>query len=293
MKLKSFILFFILISSLTIKAQQDFRFLSGNQEIVQNCLDSVVYIIRQDYVLQSGNNPALVFGRGENKYFGRIYAVAVLADGKLWCDNKLLTPWAGDPNYQEYLTIDTLKPTLSDASARAVYSNKFIQVKPDTLMKMPANDSLMKISGIYAYSLNTTAKGLKIQYLAKSDAGWLALGNNDSDLNLNDSSRIKLSIYKDKPEYADKELPGKIKSPSNPTRVAGGFYILPLYSAGKVEWQLSGVVVKKLLNYRVASIPEKPAINTPEPKMPLTPINQKPPEDQNSKNTKKKKSGKK
>ncbi|MEI6579562.1 MAG: hypothetical protein WCN92_08900 [Eubacteriales bacterium] len=293
MKLKSFILFFILISNLTIKAQQDFRFLSGNQEIIQNCLDSVVYIIRQDYVLQSVNNPALVFGRGENEYFGRIYAFAVLADGKLWCDNKTLTPWAGDPNYQEYLTIDSLKPTLSDASARAVYSNKFIQVKPDTLMKMPANDSLMKISGTYAYSLNTKAKGLKIHYLAKSDAGWLVLGNTDNDLAPNDSTRTKLAIYKDKPDFADKEFPGKIKTPNNPTRVAGGFYILPLYTAGSVEWQLCGIVVKQLLNYRVAAIPEKPVINTPEPKMPLTPINQKPPEDENSKNTKKKKSGKK
>ena len=292
MKLKSFIYIYILLSSLTIKAQQDFRLLSGNQEIVQNCIDSVVYLIRQDYVLQSGNNPSLAFGRGENKYFGRIYTLAILADGKLWCDNKVLTPWTGDPNYQEYSTIDTLKPVLSDVWGRPVYSSKFSQVKPDTLIKMPFYDSLMKKSGIYSYRIDTKSKGLKVRYQVKSDAGWLVLGNTDADLNLNDTIRIKFSIYKEKPEYTDKELPGKIKSPNNPAKVTGGFYILPLYSAGRVEWQLSGIVVNKLLNNRVAAIPEKPVINTPEAKKPLTPINQKPPEDQ-EKNTKKKKSGKK
>ena len=292
MKLKSFIYIYILLSSFTLKAQQDFRLLSGNQEIVQNCIDSVVYLIRQDYVLQSGNNPSLAFGRGENKYFGRIYTLAILADGKLWCDNKVLTPWTGDLNYQEYSTIDTLKPVLSDVWGRPVYSSKFSQVKPDTLIKMPFYDSLMKKSGIYSYRIDTKSKGLKVRYQVKSDAGWLVLGNTDADLNLNDTIRIKFSIYKEKPEYTDKELPGKIKSPNNPAKVTGGFYILPLYSAGRVEWQLSGIVVNKLLNNRVAAIPEKPVINTPEAKKPLTPINQKPPEDQ-EKNTKKKKSGKK
>ena len=291
MKLKFFILISILMNSLIIKAQQDFRLLSGNQEIVQNCIDSVVYLIRQDYVLQSGNNPSLAFGRGENKYFGRIYSLAVLAEGKLWCDNKILTPWTGDPNYQEYSTIDTLKPVLSDVWGRPVYSSKFSPVKPDSLIKMTLYDSLMKKSGICTYSTDTKAKGLQIRYLAKSDAGWLVLGNTDADLNLNDTIRIKFSIYKEKPEYADKELPGKIKSPNNPAKVTGGIYILPLYSSGRVEWQLSGIVVKKLLNYRVSAIPEKPVIIIPEAKKPLTPINQKPPEDQ-EKNTKKKKSGK-
>jgi len=290
MKLKSFILIIILLSGMMLQAQQDFRLLSGNQEIVQNCIDSVVYLIRQDYVLQSSKNPALVYGRGENKYFGRIYNIAVLADGKLWCDNRVLTPWEGDPNYQEYLAIDTLKPLLSDATARPVYGNKFIPVKPDTLMKIVPYDSLMKKSGIFTYGIDATTKGLQILHLSKADAGWLVIGNAENDLALNDSTRIKLAIYKDKPDYADKELPGKIKNPNNQTRVAGGFYILPLYSAGNVEWQLSGIILKKPSHYSVAIIPEKPVINTLEAKKPLTPINQQPLEDQDNKKIKNKKS---
>jgi hypothetical protein len=233
-----------------------------------------------------------VFGRGENKYFGRIYHIAVLAEGKLWCDNKITTPWKGDPNYQEYLAIDTLKPVLSDANARPVYSNKFIPVKPDTLIKNVSYDSLMNKSGMFTYAIDATTKGLQILHLNKVDAGWLVLGNADNDLALNDSTYIKLAIYKDKPDYADKDLPGKIKNPINPNRLAGGFYILPFYHTGSVEWKLSGIVVKNSSNYIVASIPQKSVINTPETKKPLTPINQKLPENQDNKKRKNKKSEK-
>ena len=159
-------------------------------------------------------------------------------------------------------------------------------------MKVALYDSLMKKSGICAYTNEGKTKGLQILPQGKSDAGWLIFGSTDADFNLNDTARVKLSIYKEKPEYSDRELPGKIKSPNNPARLAGGFYILPWYSAGRVEWQLSGIVVRKLLTYRVASIPEKPVINIPEVKKPLTPINQKPQEDQDKK-TKNKKTGKK
>ena len=52
MKSKSILLIYLLLNGFTLTAQQDFKVFSGNQEIVQNCIDSVVYLIRQDYVLQ-------------------------------------------------------------------------------------------------------------------------------------------------------------------------------------------------------------------------------------------------
>ena len=294
MNLKTILLIGALVPSLMLSAQADFRPLSGNQEIIDNCIDSVVYLVRQDYVLQSVNHPAMTYGRGGNKYFGRMYTLAVLADGKLWCDDKIITPWVGDLNYQEYETIDSLKPILFDAWARPLNKSKFNLVKPDTLLKITSYDSLMKISGIYTYCIDQKVKGLQMLSMNRSDAGWLILGSSDADLNLNDTALIKLSIYKEKPEFSPGELSGKIKNPGNAAKITGGFYILPSYSIGRVDWKLSGILGKKVLNYHVSLIPEMPVTvaNAPEVKLPLTPINPQIPDKKSGNKQDNKKAGK-
>jgi len=274
MNLKTILFIGAFVPSFWLSAQTDFRFLSGSQEIVYNCIDSVAYLVRQDYVLQSVNYPDLTYGRGGNKYFGRMYTLAVLADGKLWCDDKIISPWVGDLNYQEYATIDSLKPLLFDAWARPISKSKFNPVKADTLLNIATYDSLMGKSGIYSYCIAQKEKGLQITPMNRSDAGWLVLGTSETDLKINDTVPIKLTIYKEKPEFSDGDPSGKIKNPSNTTNITGGFYILPSYTVGSVDWKLSGIFRKKVLNYFVALIPEKPAtgVIAPEVKLPLTPI---------------------
>lgn len=267
------ILFASLLHCAGAIAQHDFRLLSGNQEIIQKAIDSAIVIVRQDYVLQSTNNPALTFGRGDNPFFGRKYAIAVLSENHLLFDISLKTPWFDDPNYTEYRGSDTLKPILKEAWAKPIYGNTYIQIVTDTSLLTCQIDSVFKSNGIGICPSPFTATGLKIKPMDSDREGWLVLGSSETDLSDNDTLPVKVTIYREKPEYNPTERAGKIKSPAQPAKILGGFFVFPEYRMGTVQFYMSGIFIKKILNYYVAAIPER---QTLAPKtqdiVPLKPI---------------------
>jgi len=254
-------------------AQQDFRLLSGNQEIIQNAIDSAIVIVRQDYVLQSRNNPSLNFGRGDNRFFGRKYALAVLSGKKLLFDISLESPWLEDPTFAEYKDIDTLRPVLSETWVRPVYGNSYTKIIKDSLPDPLNNDSLYKMNGIGICPSPLPVAGLHVKILDTVRDGWLVLVSSELDLSLNDTIPVKMIIYREKPEYIRADRAGKIKPPSQPTKILGGIFVLPEYRMGTVQFYLSGIYIKKILNYYVTSIPEiQMPSQKPNSEIPLKPI---------------------
>ncbi|WPP49135.1 hypothetical protein [Catalinimonas niigatensis] len=74
--------------------------LQDNQNLVSKAIDGAVYLVRQEYLLESASGERL--GRGILSYFGKEYSIGVLVDRDLWIPSYVREPWVNDPNFEEY-----------------------------------------------------------------------------------------------------------------------------------------------------------------------------------------------
>ena len=74
--------------------------LKNNQDLILQATEGAVYLIHQEYQLQSPSGELV--GRGIYDHFGEIYRIGVLVDRDLWMPASVASPWQDDPNYKEY-----------------------------------------------------------------------------------------------------------------------------------------------------------------------------------------------
>jgi hypothetical protein len=74
--------------------------LQNNQSLVSQAIDGAVYLVRQEYLLESPSGEHL--GRGILNHFGKTYRIGILVDRDLWIPSSTRMPWQGDPHFQEY-----------------------------------------------------------------------------------------------------------------------------------------------------------------------------------------------
>lgn len=73
--------------------------MQNNQNLLSKALDGAVYLVRQEYVLETPSGKQQ--GRGIMNYFGKSYRIGLLVERDLWMPSSIRTPWKEDPNYQE------------------------------------------------------------------------------------------------------------------------------------------------------------------------------------------------
>lgn len=73
--------------------------LQHNQNLVSKAIDGAVYLVRQEYLLESPSGERL--GRGILNYFGKSYRIGILVDRDLWMPGSTRMPWEEDPNFIE------------------------------------------------------------------------------------------------------------------------------------------------------------------------------------------------
>lgn len=76
------------------------RMEAAMRQLVVNSMKDALYIVKQDYILQSANGERKTqFGK---PFFGRKYHIAVAANNRLWSTTSLLSPWVEDQAYTAF-----------------------------------------------------------------------------------------------------------------------------------------------------------------------------------------------
>ncbi|MEM9673035.1 MAG: hypothetical protein ACFB15_10760 [Cyclobacteriaceae bacterium] len=74
--------------------------LKNNQDLILQATEGAVYLVHQEYQLQSPSGELV--GRGIFDHFGDIYRIGILVDRDLWMPATVASPWQIDPNFREY-----------------------------------------------------------------------------------------------------------------------------------------------------------------------------------------------
>ena len=106
------IILLALCMSLPVCAQfESFRLSSDNQELIRKAMQDGLVLVRQSYLLEDTlTDKRYTLDNGPE--VGSVTAVAVRTAGGLILPEKVLKPWAGDKNYDEFRT-ENLIPVLS------------------------------------------------------------------------------------------------------------------------------------------------------------------------------------
>jgi hypothetical protein len=287
MKRIAFIFIFILLKS--IMFGQGFSFLTDNQLLIKKSLDSALFIIRQDYVLRNTSrvNP-IDYGSEKNEYFGRIYRFAILSDNKLWCDSKISAPWIFDKNYQLLGKVDSIRPVLSKIAIRPLLKKHFQEFIADRKILSLSNDTIPEQLRITAITAKDLAKGVSVSHDTRDSSGWIVIAYTNREISVNDSTEIKLLIYRPNPGFKPNKHEVEIKAPPLNENILGGFYFTVKYSVGMIQLAFSGVLHQEKETWILSAIPNENLQNKSSPR--LTPIKQSENSKQPASTVKKKKS---
>lgn len=74
--------------------------LQNNHNLISKAIDGAVYLVRQEYVLETPDGKPMT--RGILNYFGKSYSIGVLVKRDLWIPSSLRKPWNNDSNFKEY-----------------------------------------------------------------------------------------------------------------------------------------------------------------------------------------------
>jgi hypothetical protein len=247
--------------------------LTSDQQFIQAATDSAFFIVRQDYILRDTSvKNSVTYGRNNKPYFGRVYGLAILANGKLWIDSRLLKPWLIDPEYKTGQKSDSLVPECSLLSIRPIGSHSYKsypEIKPDSDLN---NDSTYIARGLAVLNGFEGWKGLPMNFECRDTSGWIVIVHSQYPLATNDSCNISLAVYHDKPAFG-KQHQGTIKTPTQ-QNVIGGIYLSSLVTTGNIALYICGIVTRKPLNWVVTAIPQI-GKKTGRQKSVLTPIQPK------------------
>lgn len=262
-----------LLFSFQAKTQTNLKFMTGNQEMILNAIDSALVIVKQEYVLQSVNDKSQRFGSNGKPYFGKSYTLGVISGNKIWFSKTVLTPWINDSNFTKYQKSDTLKPVLSKSYFRFVYQSKYTEIEQDSNLYISANDSLIA-ENLYAnIELKNSLPGLKMDS-AISREGWIVVAYSEKNIQENDTCSINFLIYRQKPDFQINTSEGKVRTPEPNGKIIGGAFIESRIKVGCIDFYLSGILHKNILNWTVVTTTIESKLNTIITKEPetITPI---------------------
>ncbi len=264
MKLRSLLLWLFAICCLTSKPQAQIirSLLSPEQEMVQKALDSTLYIIRVDYVLQAGpaDNPRS-YGQGNASWFNRFYFFAIHIDSCLVALPRAKTPWVNDPDFNLFRNIDSIKPVVSSIHARQVVQGNFA---PVTFGQSAMQDTLTHLS------LKIHGKGLEKATCQRDSTGWVVMLYLDSAPDA-DTLKYRFTTYKPNPRFDASGTRGTIREPSDAQKVFGGLYVTPFITRGNISLKAWGLANNRPgvgwhivpLNRRTITLPQQSDVLTP------------------------------
>lgn len=243
----------MLTMSLPLAAQTtsstDASFLSGDQKLVRMAVDSSICILRQEYTLtdRRGNE----YGRNGRSYFGRTYTIGVLAAGRIWTDSRIRRPWDMDANYEKFKAVDSIRPRLSETSARQVVRSGYTAVKEDSSSRKEDsssrkeyNTSREKDSALAVYRSPDSLSDIALINDCRDRGGWLVVVATREPIGMSDTLPVSYTIYKAQPQFTATGVKGYLKNMPVRENVIGGVYFLSSTRLGKITFAAGGILGK-------------------------------------------------
>lgn len=215
----------------------DFNFQSSNQQIIEEVVTKGLYLIKQEYILKDTTalNPKS-YGRMGNSFFSISYGLGIIMDSMIITDQKILTPWLNDRNYDEFKNDKTKKPELSKQYYRKLDQTRYTLKPQSDIFRY---DSLVPVYQLYD---STFAKGFSLDPLLGEKEGWVVAVSTDK-INIDSLTTFQVDVYKNKCEYSKNRLPIEIKKLPVNKRLIGGFFIVPNYhTIGSVCFSVAGYI---------------------------------------------------
>lgn len=174
------------LASVQLHSRDIYRRLCSQNEVVFKSIDSSLFVLKTDYLLEGNSGQEYGFKGGN--IFGSNFFVGLNIDGNILLPGLSQKPWVLDSNYKEFATIDTLKPKISkinlfDISAKEVHRQ----------------DSMMEIK---QYGQNLCYFQMPIEYPSlkvreeQSDS-WIVLISFNEEKFKKDTIDIVYNIYKE------------------------------------------------------------------------------------------------
>lgn len=200
--------------------------LQNNQNLVNKAIDGAIYLVRQEYLLESATGEKL--GRGILDYFGKSYRIGVLVNRDLWIPSSIRSPWKEDPNFKEYEAEH--KPACSLTKVKKINSDKDYRVFEIKQLNLEASLTSFKpgIAGLNA-SDSLPQNGKLLVYYVEADSSPDEAEIKSTNISLN-------QISWDNEGMAEvKDIEFKDRS------VLGGALFVEKVSLGKIDIELVAV----------------------------------------------------
>lgn len=252
---------------LAVAAQTDLpgdaSFLSGDQKLVRMAIDSSLCILRQEYTLTNRNGNE--YGRNGKSYFGRAYALGVLAGNRIWTVSRIRRPWEMDGNYEKFRSIDSIKPRLSGTYARQVVRSGYAAVKEDSSFRHQNDDSALTV-----YQSPDTLPQVALVTHYQDRGGWLIIVAGREPMGVNDTLPVSYTIYKVQPQFADPEATkAYIRNIPVKENVIGGIFFASMVRVGKITFAAAGILEKDKTGWYIQLFPGSKEIKKAESLTPL------------------------
>jgi hypothetical protein len=263
--------FFFLIFGcipLSINAQKNPFFNPEDLKIIKSVVGGALYILRQDfYITDTTVKPYKKSGLNGNNYFGRYYYLAVLADGKFYTDRNINSPWELDAQFNTIKGLKKYLPVLSGFAYKQIDSTSFNSVDSIVEFNKIRNSNIDTNNLYVALSLS---KSLPMLHLANNNEKLIDSTSFHWALSVKESKEFNQKKYIDTIPSIEFDLTkGKFsfdkKAYNNPgffysDKTIGGFVFTTKPSLGKIEYRLSGVIVRNNLGkFESVAIKQKDA----------------------------------
>ncbi len=238
-------LFYEQAFSQTVDLNKGFN--SLDQAFVYDALKNNVFLIRQEYILQ--DKQGKIYGRGENNYYGVQHYFGVVSDKVLWCSELVNKPWETD---KSAVITPEFTPVLDKIYIRGDESGSFEKIQRTNLKDADQK----KLAEHKLYCLYFDKKGVQLKPGHKSANGWAMMAYTEKPVE-NEKANIKWAIFKRKLNFQGTDNFALIENfPDNIENILGGAFFEPVFSDGEINFMLTGIIQKQVLNWYVYIIPD-------------------------------------
>lgn len=228
-------LFVALIANIaSAQLPQGFLGTSPNQIMVENAVEKGVLLVKQDFqLLDTASNT--LFGRNNQEMFGSTYSIAYKLKNVCVVSDKFINPWQYDDNFKK-IENNTYLPIISRTQYRDI-TDSTMQV-----MNFRSENCKPIADNVFCYTDNINS-GFSVETTNGEKEGWIVWLQYSG--NLSESTEISIATFRHKVEFKDGVKEYELTKLNKTDNYVCGFYVIPHYSVGTIEFMFGGTIHKK------------------------------------------------
>ena len=245
-------LFFALIANIAYaQLPQGFLSLSPNQIMVENAVEKGILLFKQDFQLLDTVSNTL-FGRNNQEMFGSTYSIAYKLKNVCVVSYKFISPWQYDENFKK-IENNTYLPIVSKTQYRDITDSTM------KVMNYRSENCNLIADDVFCYTDNINS-GFSVETTNGEKDGWIVWLQYSG--NLSESTEISIATFRHKVEFKDGVKEYELTKLNKTDNYVCGFYVVPNYSIGTIEFMFGGTIHKKNNKWVLVRVDEVDNVET-------------------------------